>query len=413
MESPLPLDQVIAGDCRQVLSRLPAASIDLIFADPPYNLQLRGSLYRPDMSLVDAVNDTWDQFENFAAYDEFTCEWLSACRRVLKPSGTIWVIGSYHNIYRVGKIMMDLGFWILNDVAWVKTNPMPNFRGVRFTNAHETLIWAKKSSTQKKYTFHYRSMKALNGGKQMRSDWEIPLCTGKERLRVNGEKTHTTQKPEALIERIILACSSRGDVVLDPFFGTGTTGVVSKRYGRRFVGIESSDGYIQAALERLATTETLPPDGIEMASMTPAPSRIPFRRIVEEGMLAVGAELTFDRPAEIALVEPDGAISWSGFRGSIHAVGARAANSASCNGWTHWFYHDESTGQMEPIDRLRQRLRAADSSITDSSITDSSIADSSIADDHDAESPGAGSIRTDARTKQAGTTAGRRPDADA
>ena len=245
---------------------------------------------------------------------------------------------------------------------------------------------------------------------------------------MNGEKTHTTQKPEALIERIILACSSRGDVVLDPFFGTGTTGVVSKRYGRRFVGIESSDGYIQAALERLATTETLPPDGIEMASMTPAPSRIPFRRIVEEGMLAVGAELTFDRPAEIALVEPDGAISWSGFRGSIHAVGARAANSASCNGWTHWFYHDESTGQMEPIDRLRQRLRAADSSITDSSITDSSItdssiadssiadssiADSSIADDHDAESPGAGSIRTDARTKQAGTTAGRRPDADA
>ena len=248
----LALDTVLRGDCRTVLAALPEKSVDLVFADPPYNLQLSGDLLRPDRSLVDAVDDEWDQFADFAAYDAFTRDWLAACQRVLKDTGALWVIGSYHNIHRVGAIVQDLGYWILNEIVWIKANPMPQFRGVRFTNAHETLLWCKKSRDQKRYTFHYQAMKAANDGKQMRSDWHVPICSGRERLTVDGHKLHSTQKPEALLYRVLLASTNPGDVVLDPFFGTGTTGAVAKALGRHFVGIEQDEAYAAAAEARIA-----------------------------------------------------------------------------------------------------------------------------------------------------------------
>lgn len=357
-EAQLPVNQIINGDCVDVLRQLPDACIDLVFADPPYNLQLKRELWRPNMTAVDAVDDSWDQFESFEAYDEFTYAWLSECQRVLKDEGSIWVIGSYHNIFRVGKIMMDLGYWILNDIVWIKTNPMPNFRGVRFTNAHETLIWAKKSEKARNY-FDYHYMKKLNGGKQMRSDWEIPICSGRERIRINGEKAHSTQKPELLLERVILSSSRAGDTVLDPFFGTGTTGAVAKKLGRQWIGIERDDKYIRVANERI--------DGV---SLEPQPKpveakrrlgRIPFVTLLQQGMLAEGDTLYFrhDRrnPARITAT---GKLQYAGSIGSIHKV-AREIQGGPCNGWEHWYYEDER-GTLVAIDRLRQQIRAQQAS---------------------------------------------------
>jgi DNA modification methylase len=309
------------------------------------------------MTLVDAVDDEWDQFGSFEEYDRFTEAWLRECRRVLKDTGTIWVIGSYHNIFRVGKIMMDLGFWTLNDVVWVKQNPMPNFRGVRFTNAHETLIWAKKSRDQKRYTFNYEAMRQLNEEKQMRSDWELPLCTGSERIRVNGEKAHTTQKPESLLYRVILASSNPGDVVLDPFFGTGTTGAVAKRLGRRWIGIERDPEYARVAQERIDVVVSAP--AAEELFTTPSKRtapRVPFGRLLEAGLLKPGDTLYLDKSKGTAQVAADGSLRANGRSGSIHKLGAALLGLPALNGWEHWYYRD-SAGALRPIDDLRERLR--------------------------------------------------------
>lgn len=354
----LPLDQIITGDCNDVLAGLPARSVDLVFADPPYNLQLRQELYRPNQTRVDGVDDDWDQFAGgFAEYDAFTRAWLAGCRRVLKDTGTLWVIGSYHNIFRVGTILMDLGFWVLNDVIWRKTNPMPQFRGVRFTNAHETLIWAQPRRGAR-YTFNYAALKALNDGLQMRSDWELPICGGAERLKVDGVKAHPTQKPEALLTRVLLASSQPGDVVLDPFFGTGTTGAVAKRLGRRWLGIERDAGY--AALARARIDAVTPLDAAAQAQ-TPEPRRrprLPFGALLEAGLLQPGQRLLFDRRLDrAATLRVDGTLAHGDLTGSIHQL-ARMLRCAPCNGWDHWWYTDTSTGDLRPIDTLRQRLLA-------------------------------------------------------
>jgi site-specific DNA-methyltransferase (adenine-specific) len=354
----LPLDQIIHGDCIEVLQSFPDKSIDLIFADPPYNLQLQQELWRPNMTRVDAVDDEWDRFGDFAEYDHFTRSWLQACQRVLKDTGTIWVIGSYHNIYRVGSILMDLGYWILNDVVWLKANPMPNFRGVRFTNAHETLIWAQKTRGAR-YTFNYQAMKALNDGLQMRSDWEIPLCTGSERLKVNGEKAHSTQKPEALLYRVILSSSNSGDIVLDPFFGTGTTGAVAKRLHRRWIGIERDETYVQLAQKRIdaVQVELFSDEVFTFQSKRDRP-RVAFASLVEMGLLRPGQELYFGNTGDIrATVLVSGQLKHDGMTGSIHEVG-RAIRNAPCNGWEHWYYIDPTTGERLAIDTLRETVLA-------------------------------------------------------
>jgi modification methylase len=347
----LPLGRILSGDCVEAMRSLPAASVDLVFADPPYNLQLGGDLNRPDGSHVDAVTDHWDRFDSFAAYDSFTRAWLAECRRVLKPDGAIWVIGSYHNIFRVGATLQDLGFWILNDVVWRKSNPMPNFRGTRFTNAHETLIWASMGE-KARYQFNYRAMKTLNDELQMRSDWVIPICGGPERLKHGGHKVHPTQKPEALLYRVLLATTETGDVVLDPFFGTGTTGAVAKRLGRQWIGCEREDGYRAAALARI--DRELPLDESALATMQSrkdAP-RVAFGALIEAGLLAPGAEL-FDRQRRwSANVRADGSIASGAETGSIHGVGKALQGAPSCNGWTFW--HVEHEGQLKPIDALRQ-----------------------------------------------------------
>lgn len=359
-ETGLPVDRVLCGDNVEILRSLPDRSVDLIFADPPYNLQLQKELWRPNMTRVDAVDDKWDQFEDFQAYDDYTKEWLSACRRVLKDTGTIWVIGSYHNIHRVGKIMMDLGYWILNEISWVKTNPMPNFRGVRFTNAHETLLWAKKSKKQKKYTFNYHAMKNLNGETQMRSVWELPLCTGKERIELNGQKAHPTQKPQALLYRVILSSSNPGDVVLDPFFGTGTTGAVAKLLHRHWIGIEREAEYVQLAQERI---DAMVPAPLEEDHFT-APSKreakpVPFGHLLELELLRPGQTLYLDKTKETAQILADGTLraGGGGVIGSIHNVGKQLLGVPALNGWEHWYYKDESTGQLVTIDELRARAR--------------------------------------------------------
>ena len=350
------LDTVLRGDCVGVLSRLPDACVDAVFADPPYNLQLGGELHRPDESRVDAVDDAWDSFESFAAYDAFTRAWLLAVRRVMKPDATIWVSGSYHNIFRVGAIMQDLGFWTLNDVAWVKTNPMPNFRGRRLQNAHETLIWASRSKASR-YTFNYESMKAANDDRQMRSDWTLPICQGGERLKgPDGRKLHPTQKPEALLARVIQASTRRGDVVLDPFFGSGTTGAVAKRLGRRFLGVEREADYIAAARARIDAVEPLEVDALRQLARRRAAPRVPFLSVVEAGLLEPGATLRDPKGRE-ATVRADGTLeSRAGgalHEGSIHQVGAALEGAPSCNGWTHW-----TTEDGHPIDALRARIRA-------------------------------------------------------
>ena len=349
--------RILVGDCVAEMSKLTAGSVDLVFADPPYNLQLQGDLKRPDDSRVDAVDDDWDKFASFSAYDDFTRAWLLACRRVMKPAGTLWVIGSYHNIFRVGTILQDLGFWILNDVVWRKTNPMPNFRGRRFTNAHETLIWATRDAGAKGYTFNYEALKAGNDGVQMRSDWTLPLCTGEERLKGrDGKKLHPTQKPESLLARVILSSSRPDDLVLDPFSGTGTTGAVARRLGRRFIGVERDADYAKAAQKRIAAVEPLPEATLAPFMTAREAPRVAFATLVERGLVKPGNHLVDGKRRHKALVRADGAICIGGNVGSIHRIGAMAQGLDACNGWTFW--HVETDKGLTSIDSFRSQVRA-------------------------------------------------------
>lgn len=355
----LPTDTILTGDCVKIMNSLPQNSIDCIFADPPYNLQLQGELHRPNNSKVDAVDDHWDQFSSLKVYDDFTREWLGAAHNLLKPDGTIWVIGSYHNIFRLGYILQDLGFWILNDIVWRKSNPMPNFRGRRFCNAHETLIWASKSS-ESKYRFNYDAMKSLNEDKQMRSDWYLPLCTGEERIKdLDGKKAHPTQKPESLLARVLLASTQKNDVILDPFFGTGTTGAVAKKLGRHYIGIERESSYAAVAKERIAAINPLDKNLIDMKEKREQP-RIPFGWLVEKGLIKAGTVLSDPKMQHTVKVHIDGSVIAQNridqMRGSIHKVGAAIQNAPSCNGWTYWHYQDGK--HRKPIDVLREQLRS-------------------------------------------------------
>ena len=347
-------NKILNGDSLKELKKIPSESFDLIFADPPYNLQLRNQLVRPDRSRVNAVNDKWDQFESFSTYDDFTTKWLQECRRILKKNGSIWVIGSYHNIFRVGVKIQDLGFWILNDVIWNKNNPMPNFRGTRFTNAHETLIWASKDKNSK-YTFNYQSLKCLNDDLQMRSTWNLPICNGNERLKDKGKKVHSTQKPEALLYRILLASTNKNDLVLDPFLGSGTTAVVAKKLGRIFYGIEKEKKYFEAANKRIKNTKVIEDDYLDALQNNRSKPRIPFGSLVEMGVIKPGTEI-YDQKKKInAKIMVDGSIKYQKSEGSIHKVAAKILGAESCNGWTYWHY--QSGNSLKPIDELRQRLR--------------------------------------------------------
>ena len=350
-----PVNQVLLGDCVEVMNALPPKCADLVFADPPYNMQLGGDLWRPNMTKVDAVTDPWDKFKSFAEYDAFTRAWLTACRRVLKDTGTLWVIGSYHNIYRVGAVMMDAGYWVLNDIAWIKANPTPQMRGTRFCNAHETLLWAKKSIDQKKYTFHYREMKAGNDDKQMRSDWYIPICSGGEREKKNGKKAHATQKPEALMHRVIAATTNPGDLVLDPFCGSGTTAAVAKRLGRDYITIDREEVYVELAEKRLAnispallTSED--ENGVLLGGPKP---RIPFVSLIESGQLPLDTALRLKGTDIEAALHADGTVTAGGHRGSIHKVAAACLGLPSANGWTAWLYQDRASGEVRLLDALR------------------------------------------------------------
>jgi len=353
----LPFNVILEGDCIAEMARLPDKSVDMIFADPPYNLQLGGDLFRPEGGRVDAVDDEWDKFDSLTAYDNFTRDWLFQARRILKDNGTIWVIGSYHNIYRVGSLIQDAEFWILNDIVWRKTNPMPNFRGTRFTNAHETLLWCAKEE-KARYTFNYRAMKALNDDLQMRSDWLLPICSGGERVKgEGGGKAHPTQKPEALLYRILLACTKPGDVVLDPFFGTGTTGAVARRLGRRWIGIEREPAYVKVARERIASTLPLDESAMTLMPEKKGQPRVAFGLLVELGLVDPGAIVTDARRRWQAEVKADGTLAGEGRTGSIHKLGAELQGAPSCNGWTFW--HIEEAGALVAIDALRQRHLAA------------------------------------------------------
>ena len=347
-------NKIINGNSLQELKKIPDESFDLVFADPPYNLQLRNQLIRPDRSRVNAVNDKWDQFESFKVYDDFTINWLSECRRVLKKNGSIWIIGSYHNIFRVGAKIQDLGFWILNDVIWNKNNPMPNFRGTRFTNAHETLIWASKDKNSK-YTFNYQSLKCLNDDLQIRSTWNLPICNGNERLKENGKKVHSTQKPESLLHRILLASSNKNDLILDPFLGSGTTAVVAKKLGRIFYGIEKDKRYFDAANKRLKRTKPIEDDYLDTLQNNRSKPRIPFGSLVEMGVIKPGTEIYDQKKKVNAKIMVDGSIKYQQSEGSIHKVAAKILGAESCNGWTYWHYQSGNT--LKPIDELRQRLR--------------------------------------------------------
>jgi len=347
---------IYGGECVAAMDRLPENSVDLIFADPPYNLQLGGELHRPDNSRVDGVDDAWDRFDNFAAYDDFTRRWLAAARRILKDTGSLWVIGSYHNIFRVGSTLQDLGYWMLNDIVWRKSNPMPNFRGTRFTNAHETMIWCAKSKDSR-YTFNYDAMKSLNDGLQMRSDWTLPLCTGDERLKgTDGNKLHPTQKPESLLYRVIMAATKPGDIVLDPFFGTGTTGAVAKLLGRKYIGIERDPDYIAAARERISHVKPIAEEKLLITPSKRSEPRIPFGTVVERGLLRVGTVLSDPSGRFTAKVRADGTVISAEHRGSIHQVGAAVQGAPACNGWTFW--HMRVGNNMVAIDALRQKVRA-------------------------------------------------------
>jgi len=350
-------DRIIISDCLDALAALPAESVDLVFADPPYNLQLSHALTRPDQSLVDAVDDDWDRFASFADYDRFTTAWLQGVRRVMKPNATLFVIGSYHNIFRVGSTLQDLGFWILNDVVWLKANPMPNFRGRRFTNAHETLIWASRDEAAKQYTFNYEALKGANDDTQMRSDWFMPICSGGERLKDrNGAKLHPTQKPEALLTRILLSATKPGDVVLDPFLGSGTTGAVARRYGRTCVGIERDPVYAKAAAARIAAVEPVGAETLDVLATKRSEPRLAFATLLETGAVVPGQALYDARRRVKAAVRADGLIGIGTIAGSIHKIGALAQGLPACNGWTYWHYDD--AGTLKPIDALRERARA-------------------------------------------------------
>lgn len=359
----LKLDRIIHGNCIEVLRTFPEASIDLVFADPPYNLQLNKELWRPNQTKVNAVEDEWDQFPDVSTYDDFSREWLTECRRVLKTEGAIWVIGTYHNIFRLGKIMQDLGFWFLNDIVWIKSNPMPNFRGVRFTNAHETLLWACKEK-QGKYTFNYHAMKALNDSLQMRSDWRIPICSGGERIKIDGKKAHSTQKPEALLYRVIISSTNPGDIVLDPFFGTGTTGAVAKKLHRRWIGIESDAGYVELAQKRINSINAaaFEPSIFEVGDAKHRQPRIPFGRLVEIGMLNPGDYLYFngDRDQK-ALLQADGNLTISGYSGSIHKTAKYLNNGKPSNGWDQWYYEGDD-GDLKKINDLRTEYASMNNS---------------------------------------------------
>ena len=348
----LPLGQILDGDCVERLRELPDNSIDLVFADPPYNLQLGGDLNRPDGSHVDAVTNDWDRFDSFKTYDDFSKAWLAECRRVLKPDGALWVIGSYHNIYRLGATLQDLGFWILNDIVWRKTNPMPNFRGTRFTNAHETLIWASQGE-KARYQFNYRAMKTLNDELQMRSDWTFPICAGGERLKdESGHKAHPTQKPEALLYRVLLATTERGDVVLDPFFGTGTTGAVAKRLGREWIGCEREGNYRDAALKRIEKELPLDESALTTMQSAKAAPKVAFGALVENGFIKPGTQVFDKKRRWVAKVRADGSLAYEKQTGSIHGLGKDLQGAPSCNGWTFWHY--ENGGEVKPIDAARQ-----------------------------------------------------------
>lgn len=351
--SDIRLDTIIHGDSLSKLKRIPDKSVDLVFADPPYNLQLKNELYRPNHTKVSAVNDDWDKFSSFEAYDQFSIEWLTECKRVLKDTGALWVIGSYHNIFRIGRILLDLGFWILNDVQWVKTNPMPNFKGTRFTNASETLIWCKKSESQKKYTFNYKIMKAFNGGKQMTSIWTIPICSGNERLRdENGDKLHSTQKPEELLKRVILSSTNEGDIVLDPFFGSGTTGAVCKKLKRHFIGIEKEDKYIQIAEDRIDSITTFFEE-VHLREDDKSLCRVPFKTLIDTGFIRAGSKLyTRKRYNKEALVLNTGDLMLDGMIGSIHKIGAFIEKTQSCNGWGFWYYQEKDKYYL--LDEIRK-----------------------------------------------------------
>ncbi len=353
----LPSSRVLIGDCVAELAKMPADCADLVFADPPYNLQLNGDLKRPDDSRVDAVDDDWDKFSSFSAYDDFTRAWLAACRRVMKPHATLWVIGSYHNIFRVGALIQDLGFWILNDIIWRKSNPMPNFRGRRFTNAHETLIWAVREAQKRDYTFNYEALKAGNDDIQMRSDWFIPLCTGEERLKnSDGKKLHPTQKPQALLARVILAASRPDDLILDPFCGSGTTGAVARRLGRRFIGIERDAEYAAAAAARIAAAAPLPEPALAAFMTAREAPRVPFSALIERGLVSPGIRLVDAKRRHRALVRADGAIALGETVGSIHRIGALAQGLEACNGWTFW--HVETPAGLTVIDEFRAVVRS-------------------------------------------------------
>ena len=349
------VDRIIIGDCIAELRALPRECADLVFADPPYNLQLEGELMRPNNTRVAGVDDDWDKFSDFAAYDAFTRDWLTACRDVLKPDGALWVIGSYHNIFRVGTQLQDLDYWILNDIIWRKTNPMPNFRGKRFTNAHETLIWAARSE-KSRCTFNYAAMKALNEDLQMRSDWLFPICSGPERLKnSHGKKAHPAQKPESLLRRILLASTNPGDVVVDPFFGTGTTGAAAVRLGRHYIGIEREKSYARMAAKRIAAIAPYDAETLSVSRSKRNAPRVPFGALIELGMIAPGAMLYDPRARHAAHVRADGSIACAGAQGSIHKIGAHVQGAQACNGWTFWHY--EKGGELKPIDELRDRAR--------------------------------------------------------
>ena len=351
-------DVIHRGDCIEVLRSMPDACVDMVFADPPYNLQLGGDLLRPDNSKVDAVDDDWDKFDSFAAYDAFTREWMKECRRILKPEGSIWVIGSYHNVFRLGAAIQDLGFWVLNDIIWRKSNPMPNFKGTRFTNAHETLIWAARSRDQKRYTFNYDALKAFNEDVQMRSDWTLALCTGEERIKdAEGKKAHPTQKPEGLLHRVLMAATRPGDVVLDPFFGTGTTGAAAKRLGRHWIGIERDETYARVAEKRIKAVIPAAPEDLVVMGSRKAEVKVPFGALVEAGLLAPGDKLYCPRGDREARVRADGSLVAGELTGSIHKVGAMVQSAPACNGWTYW--HFRSDNGLAPIDVLRSKVRSS------------------------------------------------------
>lgn len=356
------VQKIVNGNCIEEMKKMPAGCVDMIFADPPYNLQLSNSLLRPDNSKVEGVTNDWDKFNDFKAYDDFSSRWLSEAYRILNPEGTLWVIGSYHNIFRVGKILQDIGFWILNDIIWRKSNPMPNFRGRRFTNAHETLIWCSKGKDAK-YTFNYDSMKALNEDLQMRSDWFLPLCTGKERLKdKNGSKAHPTQKPESLLHRVIIASTNAGDIVLDPFSGTGTTGAVARKLGRNFLGFEADEKYTELSRERLGSIEPLKDQDAfnSISQYKKEKPRIPFGWLVENGILEPGTSLVDQKKRFEAKVSADGSLyaktgKGISHRGSIHKVGAELQGAPSCNGWTFWYARHGQ--KWVPIDYFRENMR--------------------------------------------------------